>query len=92
MRTRAPRWLLSICSSPTSRSCAALSLQVQQQAGLRRDGQDIHSKLPLPLWDAILGGPATVQTIRGQATIHIPPGKGGARPPCSFLPTIGAGL
>jgi hypothetical protein len=53
-------------------------VQLQQQEGVRREGVDVHSQLALSLWDAILGGPATVETLRGSITIHVPPGNDAA--------------
>lgn len=39
-----------------------------------RSGLDLHSRLLVPLWDALLGGTVTVTTLRGAASLTIPPG------------------
>lgn len=39
-----------------------------------RQGLDLHSYLTIPLWDALLGGTANVSTLRGTASLAIPPG------------------
>jgi len=59
----------------TASAVLALS-QLQHAKGMRREGRDLHSPLALSLWDALLGGPAVVQTLRGSATLQVPPGKG----------------
>lgn len=41
---------------------------------MSRQGLDLHSQLAVPLWDALLGGTATVMTLRGTASLTIPPG------------------
>ncbi|KAL4458990.1 hypothetical protein ABPG75_013855 [Micractinium tetrahymenae] len=51
-----------------------LELQVAQEEGMWRRGLDLHSQLAVPLWDALLGGTATVATLRGAASLTIPPG------------------
>jgi hypothetical protein len=48
--------------------------QVRPERGLRRQGLDVHSQLAVPLWDVLLGGTATVRTLRGDACLAIPPG------------------
>ena len=45
-----------------------------QEASIWRSGLDLHSQLAVPLWDAALGGTATVHTLRGTASLAIPPG------------------
>lgn len=49
-------------------------LQVSQEEGVWRQGLDLHSQLQVPVWDALLGGTATVATLRGAASLAIPPG------------------
>ena len=39
-----------------------------------RAALDLHSQLSVPLWDALLGCTATVSTLRGSASLTIPPG------------------
>ena len=58
----------------TQLAAALSAAQVGQEAGLWRQGLDVHSHVEVPLWDAVLGGTAAVQTLRGGATLPIPPG------------------
>jgi len=39
-----------------------------------RQGLDLHSLLAVSLWDALLGATTTVRTLRGIASLTIPPG------------------
>ncbi|GAB4823321.1 hypothetical protein N2152v2_010367 [Parachlorella kessleri] len=48
--------------------------ELKDQKGMQREGRDLHSPLAVSLWDALLGGPAVVQTLRGRATLQVPPG------------------
>ena len=65
-------------AAPLVLSTSALPhpLQLKHEKGVRREGRDLHSPLAVSLWDALLGGPAVVQTLRGSATLHVPPGGG----------------
>ncbi|KAI3436229.1 hypothetical protein D9Q98_002283 [Chlorella vulgaris] len=56
------------------RSAVSLAVRVRPERGLRRQGLDVHSQLAVPLWDVLLGGTATVRTLRGDACLAIPPG------------------
>ena len=38
-----------------------------------RDGTDLHTKVDVPLVDAVLGGTTTVKTLRGQIELTLPP-------------------
>lgn len=47
---------------------------MDSEEGIWRQGLDVHSRLAVPLWDALLGGTATVATLRGASSLPIPPG------------------
>lgn len=47
---------------------------MEDEEGIWRTGLDVHSQLAVPLCDALLGGTATVATLRGPASLPIPPG------------------
>lgn len=48
---------------------------VEPDPNFRRDGDDLHGRVVVPLTRAILGGPATVTTLEGEEeTIEIAPG------------------
>ncbi|KAK9811356.1 hypothetical protein WJX72_002376 [[Myrmecia] bisecta] len=51
-----------------------LHFKVNAQDGLRRDGRNVYSTLSIPFTDAILGGQAHVQTLRGHSWLDIPAG------------------
>jgi DnaJ-class molecular chaperone len=54
---------------------ALVTVAVRCRPGLSRKGVDLHSPLPLNLWDALLGGEVTVTTVRGVAVqLVVPPG------------------
>jgi molecular chaperone DnaJ len=40
----------------------------------RREGNDVHSDVPIPLTTAALGGKVPMQTLRGRVHLTIPPG------------------
>lgn len=71
----AASWLVTF---PCLTACIGLrlppALQVSPEEGIWRRGLDLHSQLAVPLWDALLGGTATVSTLRGDARLTIPPG------------------
>ena len=52
--------------------------QHQEDDLIRRQGLDLHSDVPLPYLEAILGGTIQVATLQGQASLHVPPGDDGA--------------
>jgi molecular chaperone DnaJ len=56
-----------------------VKLQVHDlgRAGIERVGDDLHSILPLGLYDALLGVEVAVATVRGQRTISVPAGEAG---------------
>jgi molecular chaperone DnaJ len=41
---------------------------------LRREGEDVHSEVTVPLLTALVGGEVTVPTVDGEAVVKIPPG------------------
>jgi molecular chaperone DnaJ len=45
---------------------ALVRIRVRRGGGIRREGLDLHSTLRVSLWDAVLGGTATVTTLRGR--------------------------
>jgi len=49
-------------------------LSVLEHPHFKRDGDDILSEVPLSFTKAIMGGTLSVQTIKGNQTITIPPG------------------
>ena len=40
----------------------------------RREGNDIHSEVPIPLVTAVLGGKVAMHTVRGRVNLTVPPG------------------
>ncbi len=51
-----------------------LRIRVAPDPSMRRDGNDIHVALHTPAHTAVLGGSATVRTLRGEAQVKIPAG------------------
>jgi molecular chaperone DnaJ len=39
-----------------------------------REGNDIHSEVPVPMATAALGGKTPMQTLRGRVNLTVPPG------------------
>jgi molecular chaperone DnaJ len=50
-------------------------LRVRPDPEFRREGNDIHSDVQVPVTTAVLGGKAPVRTLRGKALLTIPPGS-----------------
>ena len=50
-----------------------LRVQVAPHPAYERQGDDLHCELPVDLFTALLGGEATVQTLKGQLALKIPP-------------------
>ncbi len=50
-----------------------LLVTVLPHARFERKGDDLHTTVDVPLVDAVLGGSATVQTLRGQIELTLPP-------------------
>eukprot|EP00878_Enallax_costatus_P007511 GHUV01007867.1.p1 GENE.GHUV01007867.1~~GHUV01007867.1.p1 ORF type:complete len:216 (+),score=67.34 GHUV01007867.1:726-1373(+) len=51
-----------------------VKLQVYSLDGMTRKGDDLHSKLALSLYEALLGGSVDVKTIRGLRSLRVPAG------------------
>ena len=49
-------------------------VRVRPDASFRRQGDDVHSEVPVPLATAALGGKAPMRTLRGRVNLTIPPG------------------
>jgi len=49
-------------------------LRVREDPVFRREGNDIHSEVPVPMATAALGGKTPMRTLRGQVSLTIPPG------------------
>jgi molecular chaperone DnaJ len=49
-------------------------LRVDADPLLRREGNDVHSEIPVPMALAALGGKTMVQTLRGLIRVAVPPG------------------
>ncbi len=58
---------------------AVIEVTVRPHPWFRREGRDIHAKLPLGLHEAILGAKVRVPTLEGWATLNVPPGTDGGR-------------
>ncbi len=50
-------------------------VRVRPDPVFRREGNDIHADVPIPMSTAALGGKALMQTLRGQVNLTIPPGS-----------------
>ena len=50
-----------------------LRVRVKPHPFFRREGDDIHVDLPVALHEALLGGEATVPTLKGRVSLRIPP-------------------
>jgi molecular chaperone DnaJ len=50
-------------------------VRVRPDAEFRREGNDIHSDVEVPVTTAVLGGKAPVRTLRGKVLLTIPPGS-----------------
>ena len=71
-------------ASPTAAGCTSrratsaggefnLLVTVLPHARFERKGDDLHTTVDVPLLDAVLGGSATVKTLRGQIELTLPP-------------------
>jgi len=50
-----------------------LKIKVLPHPRFERKGDDIYADVPVPLWDALLGGEVDVQTLGGRGTFRVPP-------------------
>jgi curved DNA-binding protein len=46
---------------------------VAEHPTFRREGNDLHMRLPVDLYTLVLGGEVTVQTLKGRVALRIPP-------------------
>lgn len=51
-----------------------IKIHVEPHATIKRDGSTLHTKMPVKLTDALLGGSYTVTTLDGEVTINVPAG------------------
>jgi curved DNA-binding protein len=57
-----------------------LHVTIRPHPGFRRDGDDVHARVQVPLDVALLGGEAMVPTLRGKAvSLRVPPGTQNGR-------------
>ncbi len=49
-------------------------VNVQEHPAFRREGDDLHMDLKVPLYTAVLGGSVTVPTFGGEVALQVPPG------------------
>jgi molecular chaperone DnaJ len=49
-------------------------VRVRPDPVFRREGNDIHSEIPVPMAAAALGGSVPMQTLRGRVNLTVPPG------------------
>ena len=59
------------------RGDAKVEITVREHSHLRRDGNDLHMRLPIALQEAVLGGKVTVPTPSGDVRLTIPAGTAG---------------
>ncbi|MBI3975355.1 MAG: J domain-containing protein, partial [Armatimonadetes bacterium] len=50
-----------------------LKVKMLPHSRYERRGDDIYADVPVPLWDAVLGGEVEVHTLGGRGTFRIPP-------------------
>jgi len=48
-------------------------IEVVEHKTLRREGDDLHMRLPISLYTLILGGEVDVPTLKGRLSLKIPP-------------------
>lgn len=53
---------------------AYLTLNIEDHADFRREGEDIHVTLPISLPEAVLGGKVPLDTVDGAVNVTVPPG------------------
>ncbi len=56
---------------------AVIEITVKPHPWFRREGRNVHAKLPLGLHEAMLGAKVRVPTLEGWATLNVPPGTDG---------------
>jgi curved DNA-binding protein len=50
-----------------------ITFAIMEDARFKREGNDLHAKLPLDLYTAILGGEITVETLNGKVKLKVKP-------------------
>jgi curved DNA-binding protein len=50
-----------------------ITFVIAEDAQFKREGNDLHTKLPLDLYTAILGGEITVETLNGKVKLKVKP-------------------
>ncbi|HWK08198.1 MAG TPA: J domain-containing protein [Puia sp.] len=50
-----------------------ITFRISEDSRFRREGNDLHAKLPLDLYTAILGGEITVETLSGKVKLKVKP-------------------
>ena len=56
-----------------------LIISVREHPTFRREGDDLHMRMPVDLYTAILGGKVLVQTLKGRVSLKIPAGADGGQ-------------
>lgn len=52
-----------------------LTLRLRDDEWFRRRGDDVEADLPVAPWEAVAGARVEVRTLRGRATVKVPPGS-----------------
>ena len=50
-----------------------ITFRIAEDSRFRREGNDLHAKLPLDLYTAVLGGETTVETLSGKVKLKVKP-------------------
>ncbi|MNT85876.1 Chaperone protein DnaJ [compost metagenome] len=56
-----------------------VKIKVKPHARFTREGDDLHLDVPVSVFDAVLGGEATVKTMDGEIKLKIPAGSQGGK-------------
>jgi curved DNA-binding protein len=56
-----------------------LIISTREHPAFRREGDDLHMRMPVDLYTAILGGEVLVQTLKGRVSLKIPAGTDGGQ-------------
>jgi curved DNA-binding protein len=51
-----------------------LVIEVEDDSRFRREGDDLYTTVPVPLYAAVLGGTVTVSLVAGKASLKVPAG------------------
>ena len=52
-----------------------ITVKVKEEHGIKRENNDLYMDIPVELYNAILGGETTINTMRGKLKINIPKGS-----------------